>query len=298
MFDQLAALPFPHFDPVALRIGSLLIRWYGLAYLTGFLFAYVVLRHIMRRGMLRVSRDGLSDLIGWLALGVIAGGRAGWWIFYNRHDGAPEPWYEPLAIWHGGMSFHGGLIGVAMMLFIWSWRKRAPFWNIADCLALVTPIGLFLGRLANFINGELVGRPSSVPWAVVFPGESISRHPSQLYEAFLEGPVLLFVLWMLWRLRRPSEGQIAALFLVCYGVFRFAVEFTRQPDEQLGFIAFGWLTMGQLLSAILAFTGVALWLILPSKLQSDSTDMVRVFRFTPPPHSSFAVDTHQDNRTT
>jgi len=160
------------------------------------------------------------------------------------------------------MSFHGGLIGVALVLLFWTWRKRAPLWNIADGLALVAPIGLFLGRIANFINAELVGRVTTVPWGVIFPGESIPRHPSQLYEAVLEGPVLLLILWRVERWQRSHDGQIAGLFLVAYGVFRFAVEFTRQPDEQLGFIAFGWLTMGQLLSAVLVLAGVILRFIL------------------------------------
>ena len=160
------------------------------------------------------------------------------------------------------MSFHGGLMGVLVALLLWTWRRRAPFWNVADSLALVTPLGLFFGRIANFINAELVGRPTAVPWGVIFPGDSVARHPSQLYEAVLEGPLLLLVLWCFFRLRRSSDGQTAALFLICYGLFRFAVEFTRQPDEQLGFIAFGWPTMGQLLSAALALAGLALWFIL------------------------------------
>jgi len=258
----MAFLSFPNLDPVAFRIGPLMVRWYGLAYLTGFFLAYVVLRRMIDRGTLRLSRQGLNDLIGWLAAGVIVGGRAGWWIFYRRSEGSIEPFYEPLAIWHGGMSFHGGLIGVALVLLFWTWRKRAPLWNIADGLALVAPIGLFLGRIANFINAELVGRVTTVPWGVIFPGESIPRHPSQLYEAVLEGPVLLLILWRVERWQRSHDGQIAGLFLVAYGVFRFAVEFTRQPDEQLGFIAFGWLTMGQLLSAVLVLAGVILRFIL------------------------------------
>lgn len=260
---SLATIPYPQIDPVALRLGPIHIRWYGLAYLLGFVVAYGVLRHLSRRCLLRISREAVSDLVGWLVMGVVLGGRLGWWIFYHRADGAVEPWYEPLAIWHGGMSFHGGLIGVLGALVIWSLARRAPFWNVADCLALVTPIGLFFGRLANFINAELVGRPTTVPWGMIFPGDSVPRHPSQLYEAILEGPVLLMVLWTCFRLRRPSDGRTAALFLICYGLFRFAVEFTRQPDSQLGFIAFGWLTMGQLLSAILAGAGIVLLFRLP-----------------------------------
>jgi phosphatidylglycerol:prolipoprotein diacylglycerol transferase len=200
---------------------------------------------------------------------VILGGRLGWWLFYHRAQGAAEPWYEPIAIWRGGMSFHGGLIGVTVALLWWSWRNKMSFWNLADALAQVTPIGLFLGRIANFINGELVGRPTSLPWGVIFPGENFPRHPSQLYEAILEGPLLWLILWAFAHGSRRREGQLAAIFLIFYGLLRFAVEFTRQPDEQLGFIAFGWLTMGQLLSIALTFIGFVLYFILHTTSQRD-----------------------------
>ena len=258
----LANIPYPRLDPDALRIGLFHIRWYGLAYLLGFALAFAALRRMSRKGILHLPADAVGDLVSWLAMGVMLGGRAGWWLFYHRREGAIEPWYEPIAIWHGGMSFHGGLIGVLVALLIWSWRRRAPFWNLTDCLALVAPFGLFFGRIANFINAELVGRPTSVPWGMVFPGDSIPRHPSQLYEALLEGPATLLILWMAHHFRPPRDGRTAALFLVCYGIFRFVVEFTRQPDPQLGFIAFGWLTMGQLLSALLMLGGIVLWLSL------------------------------------
>jgi phosphatidylglycerol:prolipoprotein diacylglycerol transferase len=285
MLNYLASLPYPNFDPVALRIGPLVVRWYGLAYLAGFFIAYMSLRQMIRSGSLRIARDGLSDLIGWLAFGVIAGGRTGWWVFYSRHDGAVELWYEPFALWHGGMSFHGGLIGVVTALSLWSWRKRAPFWNLADCLAFVTPLGLFLGRIANFINAELVGRPTSVPWGVIFPGESIARHPSQLYEALLEGPMLLLAMTITRRVSVRREGRGAALFLIFYGVIRFTVEFTRQPDPQIGFIAFDWLTMGQLLSAGLVAAGVILFVYRGrSTIASDQVTETR--SSTTGPHSS------------
>lgn len=228
------------------------------------------MRWLARRGTLKLSPRDVTDLVAWLIVGVVVGGRAGWWLFYHR-GGAVEPWYEPLAIWHGGMSFHGGLIGVAVALAVWSWARRAPFWNIADSLALVAPIGLFFGRVANFINAELVGRPTDLPWAVIFPGETIARHPSQIYEAILEGLVLPGILWVVFVRWRPREGRTAALFLILYGVFRFVVEFTREPDPQLGFIALGWLTMGQLLSAALVFAGAALWLIGPVKAASSDS---------------------------
>lgn len=208
----------------------------------------------------------------------MVGGRLGWWLFYHRREGAAEPWYEPIAIWHGGMSFHGGLVGVIIALALWSRARRAPLWNLVDAAALATPIGLFFGRIANFISAELVGRPTGVPWGMIFPGDTVPRHPSQLYEAMLEGPLLLFLLWAVRNRLRPSEGRTAALFLGLYGLFRFAVEFTRQPDSQLGFIAFGWLTMGQLLSLLLVGAGIALWLIRRPSLESGSTNSARVFR--------------------
>jgi phosphatidylglycerol:prolipoprotein diacylglycerol transferase len=271
----IASIPFPQLDPVALHLGPLQVRWYGLAYLVAFALGYLSLRRMSRTGLLRLPPDALGDLVAWLVAGVMLGGRLGWWLFYHRAQGAAEPWYEPLALWHGGMSFHGGLLGVLIALLIWSWKRRMPFWNLADCLALVAPIGLFLGRVANFINAELVGRPTSLPWGVIFPGEAIPRHPSQLYEALLEGPALLLVLWIAFRFRRPADGRIAAMFLAFYGAFRFVVEFTRQPDPQLGFIAFGWLTMGQLLSAVLAIAGIVLWLILrPGSMGSSNSSVV------------------------
>lgn len=254
----IASIPFPDIDPVIVRLGPLSVRWYGIAYLLGFLAAYFALRALANRKTLRVPPGAVSDFVSWVALGVVVGGRAGWWLFYHRADMITEPWWEPLAIWHGGMSFHGGLIGVAVATFFWSRRYQATFWNVADALALVAPIGLMFGRLANFINAELVGRPTHVPWGIVFPGDTVARHPSQLYEAVLEGPCLLALLWLTrpWSARR--DGRAAALLLVGYAAFRFAVEFTREPDVQVGFIAFGWLTMGQALSVALGIVGVVL----------------------------------------
>jgi phosphatidylglycerol:prolipoprotein diacylglycerol transferase len=172
------------------------------------------------------------------------------------------------------MSFHGGLTGVLLILIIWSRIHKAPVLNIADCLALVTPIGLFLGRIANFINGELVGRETHVPWAMIFPNYDTPRHPSQLYEALLEGPMLLSVVWLARARNYRREGQIAASFVIFYAIFRFTVEFTREPDQQLGYIAFGWLTMGQLLSAAIGLVGIIWWLYLQrSSPRSDSFPM-------------------------
>jgi phosphatidylglycerol:prolipoprotein diacylglycerol transferase len=259
-----ALIPYPQINPVMVHIGPIKIRWYGMAYLTGFVLAYLVLGRLVKNGFLRISKEAMGDLVGWLALGVVAGGRTGWWIFYHRADPTViEPWYEPIAIWHGGMSFHGGLCGVLLILYIWCRVQKAPLLNIADCLALVTPIGLCLGRIANFINGELVGRQTNVPWAMIFPGYTTPRHPSQIYEAILEGPVLISVLWSIKALKkRRIDGQIAAAFVIFYAIFRFLVEFTREPDSQLGFIAFGWLTMGQILSVAIGLAGVVWWILL------------------------------------
>jgi phosphatidylglycerol:prolipoprotein diacylglycerol transferase len=165
---------------------------------------------------------------------------------------------------------------VLLILYIWSRIHRAPLLNIADCLALVTPIGLCLGRLANFINGELVGRETNVPWAMIFPGYTTPRHPSQIYESFLEGPVLMAVLWTIKAVKKNRiDGQIAAAFIIFYAIFRFLVEFTREPDSQLGFIAFGWLTMGQLLSFAILVAGVVWWVLLGRRKSSESPALAR-----------------------
>jgi len=266
----LSLITYPRIDPVMFQLGPIKIRWYGMAYLVGFVLAYYVLGRLVKKNVLRISRDALGDLVGWLALGVVLGGRTGWWIFYHKFDPHfPERWWEPVAIWHGGMSFHGGLSGVLLVLFIWSRINRAPTLNIADCLALVTPIGLCLGRIANFINAELVGRVSNVPWAMIFPNETQPRHPSQLYEAIMEGPMLLGVVWAMKTYKNRPDGLIAATFVVAYGIFRFLVEFTREPDPQLGYIAFGWLTMGQLLSIAIGLIGAIGWLWLRFSKQPD-----------------------------
>jgi phosphatidylglycerol:prolipoprotein diacylglycerol transferase len=261
MLHALAAIQYPPLNPVAFHLGPVQVRWYGLAYLTGFIVAYFWLTRMTRYGKLRISSQALGDLISWLILGVFLGGRLGWWFFYHHNIHNPdERWWEPIAVWHGGMSFHGAFIGVLLVLWIWCRKVKAPLWNVADCAALVTPVGLFFGRIANFINAELVGRTTTVPWGVIFPGDTVPRHPSQLYEALLEGPVLLAILWIAYRWRHPRDGGIASLFVICYGLIRFGVEFTRQPDAQLGYF-FGWITMGQILSLIMFLAGIVLWVI-------------------------------------
>jgi phosphatidylglycerol:prolipoprotein diacylglycerol transferase len=257
-------------DPIAFHFGPLAVRWYGLAYVAAFVISYWMLRVAIRRKTLPLSRERLDELLFWLVVGVIVGGRLGWWLFYRPTATAFDSWYEPFAIWHGGMSFHGGLAGVAIATFIWTRYRQVPVWNLLDHLALAAPIGLMLGRIANFINAELIGRPSDLPWAIVFPGESLARHPSQLYEALLEGPVLLLSLLVVRKLLPARNGLIAAAFLVFYGLFRFMVEFTRQPDPQVGFVGWGWLTMGQILSSVIAAIGLALVLKRAHRRHSDT----------------------------
>jgi len=275
----LAAIPFPNIDPVLFRVGWLSIRWYGIAYLLGFLAAHIILRRMTRHRILNLTESNLSDLMAWIVAGVLVGGRIGWWLFYHRSAEADEPWYEALAIWRGGMSFHGGLAGVIVALLVWAWRKNASFWNLADCAALVAPIGLFFGRIANFINAELVGRPTAVPWGILFPGDTVARHPSQLYEAMLEGPILLMLLWSARRWLQLRNGQLAAVFMILYGTFRFLVEITREPDPQLGFIAFNWLTMGQMLSALMLTSGVILvcWGRKTPNMPNEAAHVTRTF---------------------
>jgi phosphatidylglycerol:prolipoprotein diacylglycerol transferase len=192
---------------------------------------------------------------------MVFGARLGWWLFYHRPGWNSEPWYEPVATWHGGMSFHGGAAGLFISMLIWQGFSHRSMWSLADACVLVVPAGLFLGRVANFMNGELLGRPADLPWAVVLPGYTLPRHPSQLYEALLEGPALFVSLYAYRKWCRPEIGELTAAFLALYGAFRFLVEFTRLPDREIGYIAFGWLTMGQLLSATFTIMGMTLLFI-------------------------------------
>ncbi|MGV8082373.1 MAG: prolipoprotein diacylglyceryl transferase [Coriobacteriia bacterium] len=255
---MLAEIAYPAIDPVAFRIGSFAVRWYGLAYLAGFVCAYYVMRALTRRWRIAVSDDDLLTIILGCMFGVILGGRLGYVAFY----GQGYYWTHPgqiFALWDGGMSFHGGLVGILIAGLILARVLRMPWLTLADLGAVAAPIGLFFGRLANFINGELWGRVTDVPWGMVFPGAgSLPRHPSQLYEAILEGLVLFAVLFWLAR-RTPSmpRGVIFGWFLTLYGVFRIFAEFFRQPDVQIGFLT-GGVTMGQLLSLPVVVAGIAI----------------------------------------
>lgn len=255
-------MQFPKINPVFLKIGPLEFRWYGLMYIVGFICAYfIVLRGVKRRN-LSLTADDVADLIFSLALGVILGGRLGYVLFYNFTYYLAHP-LKVFAVWEGGMSFHGGLIGVVLAGLYISRRKKIGFFALADLCVPAAPIGLGLGRLGNFINGELFGRPTDLPWGMIFPGGGgVPRHPSQLYEALLEGPVLFTVLFLLQRKHRPT-GVIFWTFVSCYGLFRFFVEFFREPDPQLGFVL-GPFSMGQLLSFPMFLFG-ALMVILVSR---------------------------------
>jgi phosphatidylglycerol:prolipoprotein diacylglycerol transferase len=247
-------IPYPSIDPVALRVGPLAVRWYGIAYLLGFLAGYGILRRTAARGRIPLTAAGVGDLLSALVGGVVLGGRLGYVLFYNLPYFIDHP-LRVVAVWEGGMSFHGGLLGVVAAAWIFSRRRSVPLLRLGDALALAVTPGLFFGRLANFVNGELYGRVSGVPWAMVFPGAgSMPRHPSQLYEALLEGPILGAIVWLVGRATRYREGRQTAAFLLAYGALRFLVEFTREPDRQLGFLL-GSLTMGQLLSLALLAAG-------------------------------------------
>ncbi len=246
-------LPYPNISPEILKIGPLSIRWYGLMYLIGFICSYLIVkRELVRRG-LRVEKDFLENLYFYLILGLLIGARLGYVVFYNLSYYLQHP-FEIIALWHGGMSFHGGLIGVIIAAWLYTKRKKFDFFTLTDMLVLTAPIGLGLGRIGNFINGELYGRVTDIPWGMIFPeGGPLPRHPSQLYEAFLEGAVLFVILWFL-KDKFSRSGIVSSLFLILYGIFRFFIEFFREPDPQIGYIL-GFLTMGQILCMLMIITG-------------------------------------------
>lgn len=250
-------LEYPQIDPVAIAIGPLKVHWYGLMYLVGFGGAWWLGKKRAAREDSPVNAEQLSDLIFYCAIGVILGGRLGYVFFYNFDQFLADPLWA-LKVWEGGMSFHGGLLGVLAVMFWFSKKLNTTFFHISDFIAPLVPIGLGAGRIGNFIGGELWGRVSDVPWAMVFPrAGDLPRHPSQLYQFALEGVALFLVLWFFSRKPKPTAA-VSGMFLACYGVFRFVVEFTRQPDAHLGFIAWGWLTMGQLLSLPMVILGIGM----------------------------------------
>jgi phosphatidylglycerol---prolipoprotein diacylglyceryl transferase len=248
-------LTYPHIDPVLFRIGPLAVRWYGLMYLGGFLAAYGIIRYLVKLRKLPLSSEGVSDLLFYCVLGVVAGGRLGYSLFYNPGYYLGHP-LEIFAVWQGGMSFHGGLIGVIVAALVFCKRRQLAVLPTGDILVTAATIGLGLGRFGNFINAELWGRPTELSWGMVFPGAgSLPRHPSQLYEMLLEGVLLFSILFWLHH-RKVSAGVPFFSFFLGYGVFRFMVEFVREPDAHLGFLWWG-ATMGQLLCLPMIIFGLA-----------------------------------------
>ena len=253
-------LTFPNIDPVAIDLGFIQIRWYGISYIAGILGAWALLHYRAKSGRFGWTTEQVADLIFYGILGVILGGRLGSVLFYNLPYYLDNP-LDVVKVWQGGMSFHGGLLGVMIAGWLYGRRINKAFFEVTDFLVPVVPVGLFTGRIGNFINAELWGKPADVPWAMVFPNAgALSRHPSQLYEAFLEGLCLFIILW--WFSTRPRPLMaVSALFLLFYGLFRFAVEFMREPDAHLGYLGFGWLTMGQVLSLPMILIGIILLVI-------------------------------------
>ncbi|MCK8786973.1 prolipoprotein diacylglyceryl transferase [Roseomonas sp. NAR14] len=268
----LLTLPFPAFDPVLVQIGPFAIRWYALAYITGILLGWRLARRLVRLPPEAATTEQLDDFVTWATLGVVLGGRLGYVLFYRPGYYLFHP-LEAFAVWQGGMSFHGGALGVIIAIFVFCWRNRIDPLRFGDRVTSVVPIGLGLGRLANFVNAELWGRPSDVPWAMVFPTDplQVPRHPSQLYQFGLEGVALFVLLQIL--VRRPAlrarRGFVAGAFLAGYGVARIIGEMFRQPDAHLGFLlgnaAVG-VTMGQILSVPMVLVGA--WMMLRTRRQA------------------------------
>jgi phosphatidylglycerol:prolipoprotein diacylglycerol transferase len=274
------AIAFPVFDPVAISIGPFAIRWYALAYICGIVFGWIYARAVIRRpalwgGQSPITLLQLDDFILWVTLGIILGGRTGYVLFYNLDFFISHP-AEIFELWKGGMSFHGGFMGCVAAVMLFCWKRNISVLSLGDITCAVGPVGLFLGRIANFINSELWGRPAdpSLPWAMVFPnGGPLPRHPSQLYEAGLEGLALFVILALMIRagaLKRP--GLILGSFITLYGLARITGEFFREPDPQLGFL-WGGLTMGMLLSVPMVLAGIAIIVVVLRRkpLSQDKT---------------------------
>ncbi len=251
-------LNYPNIDPIAISLGPLDIHWYGLMYLVGIGSAWWLAKRRMPSFYPDWSSQQLSDLVFYCAVGVFLGGRLGYVLFYDLSSYL----HDPLLIFQiqkGGMSFHGGFLGVLIAVLWFARKHKTPFWKLMDFVAPLVPIGLGAGRIGNFINAELWGKDSDVPWAMVFPTDpmQLARHPSQLYQFALEGVALFVILWIFTRKPRPTMA-VSGLFALCYGVFRFIVEFVRVPDAQLGYLAFDWLTMGQVLCLPMMAVGISL----------------------------------------
>lgn len=253
-------MSYPLIDPVIFEFGPLQVRWYGLMYIVSFACAYLVLRYLSRRRVFPVAPREIEDLLVYCIIGLLAGARLGYCLFYNLDYYLVHP-LKILAVWEGGMSFHGGLIGVVVVGVLFARTRKKSFLMLADMGAVAAPPGLFFGRIGNFINAELYGRVTDAPWGMVFPGAGPHpRHPSQLYEALLEG-LILFVLLFFLSFKVQTRGMLIAVFLMGYGLARFFVEFFREPDAHIGFVL-GMLTMGQVLSLCMVAAGTALLVFL------------------------------------
>ena len=250
-------LTYPDFDPIAFSIGPLKVHCYGIMYLIGFAAAWLLALYRAKQSDGEWTKEQVSDLIFYCALGVILGGRIGYVLFYDMGGFLQHPWFI-FKVWDGGMSFHGGLIGVLIAVWFFARKTHKAYFDVGDFITPLAPIGLGAGRLGNFINGGLYGRTTDVPWAMVFPnGGPYPRHPSEIYEFLLEGVLLFIIMWFFTKSKKPRMAA-SGLFLLCYGAFRFFVEFFRQPDPQLGFVAFGWMTRGQELSIPMFVGGLLL----------------------------------------
>jgi phosphatidylglycerol:prolipoprotein diacylglycerol transferase len=249
-------IPYPHIAPEIFRIGPFAVRWYGMMYVLGFGSSYLLVLYQLKNSKNRITKAQIDDIYFYLVLGLLAGARLGYVLFYNLPFYLAHP-LEVFVLWHGGMSFHGGAIGTFVTGY-WAMKRRGlSFLPMADLIIPTAPIGIFFGRMGNFINGELYGKPAHVPWAMVFPdGGEVGRHPSQLYEALLEGLLLFIILWI-YRNKKKRDGDVFAVFLICYALSRIFCEFFREPDPQVGYML-GVFTMGQLLSVAMLVIGLTL----------------------------------------
>jgi phosphatidylglycerol:prolipoprotein diacylglycerol transferase len=264
-------IQYPEIDPVAISIGPLKVHWYGLMYVIGIGTTWWLARNRTKQPGFPWTANQIEDLIFYTALCMIIGGRLGYVFFYNFSAFLQDPMML-FRVWQGGMAFHGGMLGAIAGMWLYGRQQKIHLFSLTDFIAPYVPIGLFAGRIGNFINGELWGKPTDLPWAMVFPGAGPEpRHPSMLYEAFLEG-IVMFIALNWFSKRNPPRMAVSGMFLLLYGIFRLIVEFVRMPDAHIGYLAFGWLTMGQLLSLPMIFFGLALilfayrnWVVLKSE---------------------------------